>query len=254
MLWKSKKCIPYHCLLDIFKFFFLLLDVDVVEEEGEESKWQDRISSGFDRLVAFASTELDKRRRSTEGNDSCNTSPDSGIGHGHGDMLPASINVAPSKQTLKLNPNPKPTLFKMPSNKTYLESPTGLEPVIDESGPPRTPSPSSPIPSNNLSINFSPEPVPVEKSPTRLNPALLKYQRYPEEKKKPDTHFKKKFYYREHWRDDTWSKNEERHEPLRDKFRPKGKDWDWNKDHHNDIHHLVGDEWGRSHDHYNWKN
>lgn len=33
------------------------LDADV-EEEAEESKWQDRISSGFDRLVAFASTEL----------------------------------------------------------------------------------------------------------------------------------------------------------------------------------------------------
>ncbi|KRT78750.1 hypothetical protein AMK59_6510 [Oryctes borbonicus] len=40
-------------------------DVEV-EEEAEESRWQDRISSGFDRLVAFASTELDKRRRSTE--------------------------------------------------------------------------------------------------------------------------------------------------------------------------------------------
>ncbi|KAK9497800.1 hypothetical protein O3M35_003722 [Rhynocoris fuscipes] len=43
-------------------------------------KWQDKISSGFDRLVAFASTELDKRRRSTDGGLSCNTSPDSGIG------------------------------------------------------------------------------------------------------------------------------------------------------------------------------
>lgn len=75
------------------------------EEEEEETmmddskkvdKWQDKISSGFDRLVAFASTELDKRRRSTEsdmalgggsdpaattpmGSSSCNTSPDSGI-------------------------------------------------------------------------------------------------------------------------------------------------------------------------------
>ena len=29
-------------------------------------KWQDRISSNFDRLVAFAATEMDKRRRSTE--------------------------------------------------------------------------------------------------------------------------------------------------------------------------------------------
>ncbi|XP_050497396.1 histone-lysine N-methyltransferase, H3 lysine-79 specific isoform X2 [Diabrotica virgifera virgifera] len=184
-------------------------DVDVVEEESEESKWQDRISSGFDRLVAFASTELDKRRRSTEGTDSCNTSPDSGIGHGHGDIPPSTI-VPPTKQHLKLNPNTKPTLFKMPTSKTYLDSPPILDQGTDELGPPRTPSPSSPIRSNSLSINFSPEPVPVDRSPTRLNPALLKYQRYPEDKKKHDTHFKKKFYYRE-WRYDSWTK-EERHD------------------------------------------
>lgn len=33
----------------------------------DDEKWKDKISSDFDRLVAFASTELDKRRRSTEG-------------------------------------------------------------------------------------------------------------------------------------------------------------------------------------------
>ncbi|XP_044256233.1 histone-lysine N-methyltransferase, H3 lysine-79 specific [Tribolium madens] len=170
-------------------------DADV-EEEGEESKWQDRISSGFDRLVAFASTELDKRRRSTEGSDSCNTSPDSGIGHG--DLPPSSLTVTPAKQALKLNPNSKPTLFKMP-NKIYLESPPIGEAGNDESGPPRTPSPSSLI---NVPLNYSPEP-PNEKSQPRLNPALLKYQR--EDKKvKPDQHYKKKFYYREQWRDDSW--------------------------------------------------
>ena len=43
---------------------------------GKESKWRDRISSGFDKLVAFASTELDKRRRNSEGND-VNSSPES---------------------------------------------------------------------------------------------------------------------------------------------------------------------------------
>ncbi|XP_060516339.1 histone-lysine N-methyltransferase, H3 lysine-79 specific [Cylas formicarius] len=231
-------------------------DVDAVEEEGEEAKWQDKISSGFDRLVAFASTELDKRRRSTEGSDSCNTSPDSGIGHGHSD-IPHSV-VVPPKHAIKLNPNSKPTLFKMPISKTYLDSPPILDQTADDLGPPRTPSPTSPNPYN---IHFSPEPIPVEKSPTRLNPALLKYQRYPEDKKKPDTHFKKKFYYREHWRDDEWAKvAEERTEPIKDRFRPKGKDWDWNRDHinHNsDVHsnsQLLGNEWSRSHDPYNWKN
>jgi len=160
-------------------------EVEMPEEDPMEEKWQDKISSGFDRLVAFASTELDKRRRSTDGTESCNTSPDSGIEHGLGD----THIVGPSKPPLKLHP--KPTIFKMPVSKNYLETSSILDQGPDESGPPRTPSPTSPNPYN---IHFSPEPV---KSPTRLNPALLKYQRYPEEKKKkPDVHFKKKFYYR----------------------------------------------------------
>ncbi|KAG8222794.1 hypothetical protein J437_LFUL006770 [Ladona fulva] len=67
-----------------------------MDDSKKVDKWQDKISSGFDRLVAFAATELDKRRRSTEsdtaigggtdpaastptGSSSCNTSPDSGI-------------------------------------------------------------------------------------------------------------------------------------------------------------------------------
>ncbi|XP_019765115.1 histone-lysine N-methyltransferase, H3 lysine-79 specific isoform X2 [Dendroctonus ponderosae] len=224
-------------------------EVDIAEEDGViEEKWKDTISSGFDRLVAFASTELDKRRRSTDGADSCNTSPDSGIGHGLGD----SHIVPPSKQPIKLHP--KPTLFKMPISKTYLESSPVLDQGPDDGGPPRTPSPTSPNPYN---IHFSPEPV---KSPTRLNPALMKYQRYSEDKnKKPDAHFKKKFYYREQWRDDEWAKsNDERlgpsHEPVKDKFRPKGKMWDWNRESHQIAPQTMASEWSRSHDPYSWKN
>ncbi|XP_017031462.1 histone-lysine N-methyltransferase, H3 lysine-79 specific isoform X1 [Drosophila kikkawai] len=62
-------------------------DDDDVIAADDESHWQHRVSSGFDRLVAFASTELDKTRRSIDGIDtvpasiSCNTSPDSGITH-----------------------------------------------------------------------------------------------------------------------------------------------------------------------------
>lgn len=64
---------------------------DVIADD--ETLWQDRVSSGFDRLVAFASTELDKTRRSIDTDTiiasasassssiSCNTSPDSGITH-----------------------------------------------------------------------------------------------------------------------------------------------------------------------------
>lgn len=243
----------YVSAADCIKLYYLVrffgLDAEEPQEE-EESKWQDRISSGFDRLVAFASTELDKRRRSTEGSDSCNTSPDSGIGHCHADLPPTSM--IPSKQTLKLIPNPKPTL--LPPGKSWVIEPSPLlDQGSDDVGPPRTPSPSSPMAANNnLTINFSPEPAPPppEKSPTRLHPSLLKYQRYQEDKKKPDAHFKKKFYYREHWKDDSWTKNEDRP----DKFRPKGKDWDWNKDHHSDPHIVGGDDWrSGSHD-FNWKN
>lgn len=213
-----------------------------IEEEGEESKWQDRISSGFDRLVAFASTELDKRRKSTEGTDSCNTSPDSGIGHGG--EINLSTNVPPpppQKQMLKLNPNIKPSLFKMPPVKTYLVD-SIMEQNNSEDGPPRTPSPSSPP---NIPINFSPE-----KSPTRLNSALLKYQRYPtneEKKSKPDAHFKKKFYYREQWRDESWQKDEQKPE-QNNKFRPKGKDWDWNKEQNAALNQQMvqNDKWNRT--------
>lgn len=51
--------------------------------EDEEIQWQDRVSSGFDRLVAFA-TELNKNRRSMEDGDSDRMSPkreDDGRGH-----------------------------------------------------------------------------------------------------------------------------------------------------------------------------
>uniref|UniRef100_A0A1A9WGS3 Histone-lysine N-methyltransferase, H3 lysine-79 specific n=1 Tax=Glossina brevipalpis TaxID=37001 RepID=A0A1A9WGS3_9MUSC len=59
-------------------------DDDIIADD--ETHWQHRVSSGFDRLVAFASTELDKTRRSIDTDTvpssiSCNTSPDSGITH-----------------------------------------------------------------------------------------------------------------------------------------------------------------------------
>lgn len=49
-----------------------------IDDNDDESHWQDRVSSGFDRLVAFASIELTKSRRSIE-DGAPSTSPDSGI-------------------------------------------------------------------------------------------------------------------------------------------------------------------------------
>ncbi|XP_017758748.1 PREDICTED: histone-lysine N-methyltransferase, H3 lysine-79 specific isoform X2 [Eufriesea mexicana] len=145
-----------------------------IGDDDGEADWQDRISSGFDRLVAFASTELDKRRRSTEG---VNTSPDSGLG----------------------------------SDSTV----TGPPPVIpspDEAlGPPRTPSPTSPRPPNpsNSSSTSS-----NSSSSSSTSSVPLKYQRQPDPERH---HFKKKFFHRD------WNNS-----GSTSKFRPKGKDWDWN--------------------------
>nr|XP_050867160.1 histone-lysine N-methyltransferase, H3 lysine-79 specific isoform X1 [Vespula vulgaris] len=137
-----------------------------IGDDDGEADWQDRISSGFDRLVAFASTELDKRRRSTEG---VNTSPDSGLG----------------------------------SDSTA----TGPPPVVpspDEAlGPPRTPSPTSPRPAN-----------PNNGSASSNSSVPLKYQRQVDPERH---HFKKKFFHRD------WNNS-----GSTSKFRPKGKDWDWN--------------------------
>ncbi|TGZ54651.1 Histone-lysine N-methyltransferase, H3 lysine-79 specific [Temnothorax longispinosus] len=140
----------------------------VVGDDDGEADWQDRISSGFDRLVAFASTELDKRRRSTEG---VNTSPDSGLG----------------------------------SDSAVIGPPPVLPSPDEALGPPRTPSPTSPRPTNSSSSN----------PPSGTSSSVpLKYQRQPDPERH---HFKKKFY-RHDWNNSASTS----------KFRPKGKDWDWN--------------------------
>lgn len=65
-------------------------------EEVDESKWQDRIAFRFDQIISFASTAMeDKRRRSDE---ACNTSPDSGIGHGEAGAAAAAAPAAHFKK------------------------------------------------------------------------------------------------------------------------------------------------------------
>ncbi|XP_014257379.1 histone-lysine N-methyltransferase, H3 lysine-79 specific-like isoform X2 [Cimex lectularius] len=135
-------------------------------EEGLE-KWQDKISSGFDRLVAFASTELDKRRRSTEGGVSCNTSPDSGIGHCESSLIKDG----------KKNRGP-PQLYR------HVTPERDSPPVLElPHGPPRTPSPSSPPPPL-LPLDGPYSPVPALSPPS----LPLRYQRSSDHR-----HFKKNF-------------------------------------------------------------
>ncbi|RZF43908.1 hypothetical protein LSTR_LSTR007244 [Laodelphax striatellus] len=186
-------------------------------EDGLD-KWQDKISSGFDRLVAFASTELDKRRRSTEGGGgvggaSCNTSPDSGIGHGDPPGPPPPSVGGPPKHHSG-SPNPKmPRLYR----------PCDSPPPILEPGPPRTPSPSSSPPPPLLQLEGPYSPVPPASPPQQQPPSLapsvpLRYQRSPTEH---SSAFKKKFFHH------------------KGKFRPKGKAWDW----HRTTTTSKGDSW-----------
>ncbi|XP_043653218.1 histone-lysine N-methyltransferase, H3 lysine-79 specific [Drosophila teissieri] len=84
-------------------------DDDDVIAADDETHWQHRVSSGFDRLVAFASTELDKTRRSIDGDTvpasiSCNTSPDSGITHSssNSDAVRTFLSTSSSSSQLEL--------------------------------------------------------------------------------------------------------------------------------------------------------
>lgn len=183
--------------------------------QDDESHWQDRVSSGFDRLVAFASTELDKTRRSIE--DSCNTSPDSGINNSDGRNFLSS-----SSSSSQIDANP--TLLKS------LPEPID-SPPLSESGRdnlPKTPSPTASPPviySSNSSHHQSLSSIP------------LKYQRQSKSSSSAasEKHYKKKF------RDRTWEydfddgnmdanmDNHQQHHKS-SKFRPKGKGWGWNSD------------------------
>lgn len=73
---------------------------DIIGDEESHVPWQDRVSSGFDRLVAFASTELTKTGRhsiddvSTVG--AATSSPDSGINHSDSGGSAGSCSAASS--------------------------------------------------------------------------------------------------------------------------------------------------------------
>lgn len=209
----------------------------------DESHWQDRVSSGFDRLVAFASTELDKTRRSIEGaggpSNSCNTSPDSGITHSDGRTF---LSSSSSSSHLELpmivrsshyhhHQHVSGGLLKTTTVPIIKSSPAGGD-TIEQ--PPRTPSPSETSDSPPIIFNHhAPPQVPV----TNNLKIPLKYQR---QKIPSEKHFKKKF------RERNWEEYEDsyareassvdqesessRHKHKTAKFRPKGKDWHWDNE------------------------
>lgn len=145
----------------------------------DETHWQDRVSSGFDRLVAFASTELDKTRRSIEDvgpQPSRSASPDSGI----------TQNVLSSTSSTSSTSQLESSMNMSSKQMMPLPKASPSEAVSEKSSPPQTPSPAA---SPHLAAMMRPG------SPTLKIP--LKYQRQSKVK-----HYKKKF------RDRKWEYDE----------------------------------------------
>lgn len=222
----------------------------------DETHWQDRVSSGFDRLVAFASTELDKTRRSMDSDTiippsaSCNTSPDSGIAHSSNSenartFLSNSSSSSHIELSTCLAENLSTNIQTVPLGKASFTPDEAIEsPPLSDNGIPRTPSPSV----SNILVK------PADNMPSTAS-IPLKYQRKSSEK-----HYKKKFRER-NWEYDSSvfedtsscsqtkpnehniseeSNNHQSTTTLTDqpqisnhkasKFRPKGKDWTKKKD------------------------
>lgn len=181
------------------------------------------MSSGFDRLVAFASTELDKTRRSIEDvvglpKPSRSESPDSGITP---NVLSSTSSTSSTSQLDSSSMVSK--LVVLPMAKV---SPG--EAISEKSSPPQTPSPSA-----------SPQTMAGMRPGSPRLKIPLKYQRQSKVK-----HFKKKFRDRKWDYDDyevfgaapldSSASNRPPTEDLSEhgvmqlktsKFRPKGKDW-----------------------------
>lgn len=214
-----------------------------IDDVGDE--WQDRISSDFDRLVEFASTELTKSGRSIE-DGAASTSPDSGINQSSDGRTFLSSSSSSSQLDAPTNilGNVVPIMKSSPVEP--LESPPLSE-------LPRTPSPSS---SSSSMLYSAQSPIMMESKHHIVEnvPKIpLKYQR--QLKSQLQKHYKKKF------RERTWEYDEFEKDNTTDdaglerrqngghndvdylmatsttttlhkssKFRPKGKDWDWRSD------------------------
>ncbi|CAB0011151.1 unnamed protein product, partial [Nesidiocoris tenuis] len=158
-------------------------------------KWQDHISTGFDRLVAFASTELDKRRRSTEGGGVGCTNSESANCESSPPVLSGGKDSKKNGSDMGVGP---PPLYR-PATSPGRDSPPILEPPL---GPPRTPSPSSSPPPALLTLDGPYSPVPPSHSPP-MHSLPLRYQRnaavhsanVTNASSEHHHHFKKKFFH-----------------------------------------------------------
>lgn len=231
-----------NLISSLFHLKIISLGLICIDDGDDESHWQDRVSSGFDRLVAFASIELTKSRRSIE-DGAPSTSPDSGINQSSDGRTFLSSSSSSSQMDVPTNLLRTVVPIMKTSPAEVLESP----PPPDM---PRTPSPSSPQPMYSSQSPF--DPFILHNSDEKLNssdqyahsyhsdapePNLkipLKYQR-----QSKSVSYKKKF---RTWEYDEGASvgendsmddyNDFNHLHKSSKFRPKGKNW---RNHENDT-------------------
>ncbi|XP_042876081.1 histone-lysine N-methyltransferase, H3 lysine-79 specific-like isoform X10 [Penaeus japonicus] len=227
-------------------------------------KWQDKINSGFDKLVAFAS-EVDKRRKSTEG-----TSP-----RQEGFASPRCTERRPPLTAEPPHPlerdaanfrarqedeevirssdpaGPRPYSPHSPPRLSPSPIPHGRPPTPQSPRPPmRTPPISSPppTPSPDRCGGESPSLFPPRggETPPYLPPdlettRLVSPVTSPTEHGIYHHHFKKKFYHKERISPLETDHHHHHHHnhTHHGKFRPKGKDWQWRNrsSHHQSSHH-----------------
>ncbi|XP_069960923.1 histone-lysine N-methyltransferase, H3 lysine-79 specific isoform X8 [Cherax quadricarinatus] len=224
-------------------------------------KWQDKINSGFDKLVAFAS-EVDKRRKSTEG-----TSPrQEGFASPRcSERRPPTIAEPPhslerdvssfrsrqEEEDIVRNSDttvPPPYSPHSPPRLSPSPIPDGRPPTPQSPRPPvRTPPISSPPPTpspdrcGGESPGFyppqggeTPPYLPPELETTRLISPVTS----PTEHGIYHHHFKKKFYHKEQISSidaDHHHHHHHHNSTHHGKFRPKGKNWQWRN---RSSHHL----------------
>lgn len=209
-------------------------------------KWQDKVNSGFDKLVAFAS-EIEKRRKSTEA-----TSPrQEGFASPRcGERRSQPLSETPISLERETNfrsvqeeegmrgsdPTGPPYSPHSPTRLSPSPLPLGRPPTPQSPRPPvRTPPISSPPPTpspdgcdGGSPGSFPPRGgetppyLPPELETTRLVSSVPSSQHgiY-------HHHFKKKFYHKERMSPiDVDHLNNHNH-THHGKFRPKGKDWQW---------------------------
>uniref|UniRef100_A0A1L8DWJ1 Histone-lysine N-methyltransferase, H3 lysine-79 specific n=1 Tax=Nyssomyia neivai TaxID=330878 RepID=A0A1L8DWJ1_9DIPT len=192
----------------------------------DESHWQDRVRCGFDKLVAFASIELDKTRRSIE--EASLPSSKDGSPH-YGD--PKSTHHAAHMATIKTSSTSSLSVTTTESVATTCD----ISPNFTEEMLPHIPSPSLTPPPTQQTI----------RGPTTSQQHLnipLKYQR----QSRTEKHYKKKFRERK-WEygiegeiegHDGGGPSSKLHKAS--KFRPKGKDWHWVPDGTSGAHPDAG--------------